>query len=147
MSLLSILVLMLTIHDHRFKMVSSINSMCLQSSSWQISSRRLRLAPIISFTSPNLVLLIHHEFEGSIRCVIGFLLLYFSKGFSIYFSPPVHVYIWTSVPHMNTSGIHNIRYTDRPWERTPFPSSSSPSSYQDGNQLLPSSSSSSHWFA
>jgi hypothetical protein len=28
-------------------------------------SRRLRLAPIISFTSPNSVLLIHHEFEGA----------------------------------------------------------------------------------
>jgi hypothetical protein len=31
---------------------------------WQISSQRLRLALIISFTSSNIVLLIHHEFEG-----------------------------------------------------------------------------------
>jgi hypothetical protein len=37
---------------------------CFQSYSYQISSQMLKLTPIISFTSPNLVLLIHHEFEG-----------------------------------------------------------------------------------
>jgi hypothetical protein len=64
MSLLSMLVLLLILRDHRFRMVLLLLSMCLQSSSWQISSRRLRLTLIISFTSPNSVLLIHHEFEG-----------------------------------------------------------------------------------
>jgi hypothetical protein len=67
MSLLSILVLMFILRDHEFRMVLLLFSMCLQSFSWQISSRRLRLAVIISFTSSNSVLLIHHEFEGSIR--------------------------------------------------------------------------------
>jgi hypothetical protein len=38
-------------------------------------------------------LLIHHEFEGGIRYVLVFLLLYFSRGFFVYSSPPVHVYI------------------------------------------------------
>jgi hypothetical protein len=44
-------------------------NMCLQSSSWQISSRRLRLVLIISFTSLNSLLLIHHKFERDIRYV------------------------------------------------------------------------------
>jgi hypothetical protein len=77
----------------RFRMVLLIFSMCLQSFSWLISSRRLRLAFIISFTSPNLVLLIHYEFERGIRYVLVFLLLYFSRGFFVYSPPPVHVYI------------------------------------------------------
>jgi hypothetical protein len=64
MSLLSMLVLILILRDHRFRMVLLLFSMCLQSFNWQISSRKLKLALIISFTSPNSVLLIHHEFEG-----------------------------------------------------------------------------------
>jgi hypothetical protein len=44
-------------------------NMCLQSSSWQISSRRLRLVLIINFTSLNSLLLIHHKFERDIRYV------------------------------------------------------------------------------
>jgi hypothetical protein len=38
---------------------------------------------------------------------MAFLLLYFSRGFFVYFPPPVHVYIQASGPHMNTSAIHN----------------------------------------
>jgi hypothetical protein len=41
------------LHDHKFWMVLLLFSMCLQSSSWHISSRRLRLVLIISFTYPN----------------------------------------------------------------------------------------------
>jgi hypothetical protein len=63
MSLLSMLVLMLILHDHMFIIVLLLFSMCLQSFSWQISLQSLRLVLIISFTSPNSVLLIHHEFE------------------------------------------------------------------------------------
>jgi hypothetical protein len=51
----------------------------------QISSQRLKLTPIISFTSPNSVLLIHHEFEGGVRYILAFLLLYSFRG-SLYIS-------------------------------------------------------------
>jgi hypothetical protein len=74
---------------------------------WQISSQRLRLAIIINFTSPNIVLLIHHEFEGGIRYVLAFLLLYFFRGSLYILPPPVYVYIWALGPQMNTSAIHN----------------------------------------
>ena len=40
------------------------SSMCLQSYSWRIFSRRPRLEHSIAFSSPNSVLWIHHEFEG-----------------------------------------------------------------------------------
>jgi hypothetical protein len=100
MSLLSILMLMLILHDHRF-------SMCLQSSSSQISLQRLRLMLIISFTSSNSVLLIHHEFEEDIRYVLAFLLFYFSMGFFVYSLLLVHVYIQVFGSQMNTSVIHN----------------------------------------
>jgi hypothetical protein len=59
------------------------------------------------FTSPNSVLLIHHEFEGSIRYVLAFLLLYFSRGFFVYSPPHVHIYIQAFGTQMNTSVIHN----------------------------------------
>jgi hypothetical protein len=49
----------------------------LQSFSCQISSRRLRLALIISFTSPNSVLLTHHELGGIIRYVLVFSIIAF----------------------------------------------------------------------
>jgi hypothetical protein len=68
---------MLILHDHRFMMVLSLFSICLQSSSWQISSQRLRLALITSFTSLNSVLLIHHEFEGGIRYLLAFSIIVF----------------------------------------------------------------------
>jgi hypothetical protein len=58
-------------------MVLLLFSMCLQSFSWQISSRRLGLTLIISFVSPNLVLLIHDEFEGGIRYVLAFSIIVF----------------------------------------------------------------------
>jgi hypothetical protein len=51
-------------YGHKFMMVLSLFSMCLQSSSWQISSQRLKLASNINFISPNSVFLIHHEFKG-----------------------------------------------------------------------------------
>jgi uncharacterized ion transporter superfamily protein YfcC len=107
MSLLSILVLMLILHDHRFRMVLSLFSICLQSFSWQISSRRLKLALIINFISSNSVLLIHHEFEGGIRYVLAFSMIVFIQRGLCIFLPPVHVYIWVLDPQMNTSAIHN----------------------------------------
>jgi hypothetical protein len=71
------LVLMLILHDHRFSMVLSLFSMCIRSSSWYISSRRLRLVPINSFTSSDLVFLFHHEFEGAVRCILIFYIFVF----------------------------------------------------------------------
>jgi hypothetical protein len=62
----------------------------------------------ISFTSPNSVFLIHHEFEGDIRCVIGFFHYCISPGVLCIFSPScTYIYIWASGPHMNISAIHN----------------------------------------
>jgi hypothetical protein len=46
----------------------------------------------------------------SIRCVIGFFIIVFLQGFFIYSPPPIHVYIQTFDPHMNTNVIHNIVY-------------------------------------
>jgi hypothetical protein len=108
MSLLIILVLIPILHDHRFRMVLLLFSMCLQSSSWQISSRRLRLALIINFTSPNSMLLIHHEFEGmGIGYVLAFSIIVFLQGVLCIFSPPVHVYIRVLGPKINISANHN----------------------------------------
>jgi hypothetical protein len=96
MSLLSMLMLMLILRDHIFRIVLLLFSMCLQSFSWLISLRKLRLALIISFNSPKSVLLIHHEFEGGIRYALVFLLLYLSRG-SLYILPLLYMYIYESV--------------------------------------------------
>jgi hypothetical protein len=108
MSLLSILMLIPILHGHRFRMVLLLFSMCLQSSSWQISSRRFRLVLIINFTSPNSVLLIHHEFERGIRYVLAFSII---VRFFVYSPPPVHVYIRAPDTQMNASVIHNMLNT------------------------------------
>jgi hypothetical protein len=55
---------------------------------------------IISFTSPNPVLLIHHEFEGGVRYVLVFLFLYFFMGFFVYFPLHIHIYIQVSGPQI-----------------------------------------------
>jgi hypothetical protein len=94
-------------HDHRFMMVLLLFSMCLQSCSWQIFSRKLRLAAIISFTSPNSVFLIHHEFEGGVRCILPFSIIVFFQGVLCIFLLHVHVYIWASGPQMNIGAIPN----------------------------------------
>jgi hypothetical protein len=64
MSLPSISVLMLLL----FVLVCMIrllrSTMCLNSYSWQTSLQRPRLEQNIVSFSPNLVLWIHHEFEG-----------------------------------------------------------------------------------
>jgi hypothetical protein len=62
---------------------------------------------IISFISLNSVLLIHHEFEGSIRYVLAFSIIVFLRGALCIFPPPVHVYIRALGTQMNTSAIHN----------------------------------------
>jgi hypothetical protein len=79
MSLLSILVLMLILYDHMFTK--------------QISSRSLRLALIISFTSINSVLSIHHEFEESIGYVLAFSIIVFIQEVLCIFSP-LSIYIF-----------------------------------------------------
>jgi hypothetical protein len=66
---------------------------------------------IISFTSPNSVLLIHYEFEeGGIRYVLVFSIIVFLQGVFVYSPPHVHVYIWVIDPQMNISAIHNNYY-------------------------------------
>uniref|UniRef100_A0A0A9FZQ4 Uncharacterized protein n=1 Tax=Arundo donax TaxID=35708 RepID=A0A0A9FZQ4_ARUDO len=92
MSSLNILVLMLLIHKHRYRMMCLLFGMCLQSFSWQISSRRHRRELSTGFISPNLVFLIHPEFVGRVLDVFVFSPLY--KGLPAYLPPPVHVYIW-----------------------------------------------------
>jgi hypothetical protein len=64
MSLPSILVLMLFIHVLRCRLRLLRFSMCLQICSWQISLQRHKLKRSMTSYSPNLVLWIHHEFEG-----------------------------------------------------------------------------------
>jgi hydrogenase-4 membrane subunit HyfE len=62
---------------------------------------------IISFTSPNSVLLIHHKFERGIRYVLAFSIIVFLQWVLYIFSPPVHVYIQAIGYQMNTNAIHN----------------------------------------
>jgi hypothetical protein len=88
-------------------MVLLLFNMCLQSSNWQISSRRLRLTLIISFTSPNSVLLIHYEFKGGIRYVLTFSIIVFLQGVLYIFSPSCTCIYSGPGPQMNTSDIHN----------------------------------------
>jgi hypothetical protein len=45
----------------------------------------LKLTFIISFTSPNSVFLIHHEFEGVLDVYLVFSIFIFLQGFFIYF--------------------------------------------------------------
>jgi hypothetical protein len=99
---------MLILYDHIFRMVLSLFSMWLQSSSWQLFSRMLRLAPIISFTSPNLVFLIYHEFEGGgVRCIFTFSIIVFLTG--LYIFPFMYMYIFGSlVLRLIQSTISNI---------------------------------------
>jgi hypothetical protein len=47
-----------------------------------------------------------------VRYVLVFLLLYSFRGFFVYFSLHVHVYIPASGPHMNISDIHNMVYIE-----------------------------------
>jgi hypothetical protein len=58
----------------------------------------------INFTSPNLVLLIHHKFEGGIGYVLAFSIIIFLQEFFIYF---LHIYIQIFGPKINTNAIHN----------------------------------------
>jgi len=65
-----ILVLMLLIHERRFRMMMSLFfAMCLQSFSWLVPSSGRKPELSISFISPNLVSLIHLEFERGVRCI------------------------------------------------------------------------------
>jgi hypothetical protein len=59
----------------------------------QISSRMLRLAPTISFVSPNSVFLIQHEFKGGIICIIVLSLCISSRG-SLHISLLINMYIF-----------------------------------------------------
>jgi hypothetical protein len=63
---------------------------------------------IISFMSPNSVLLIHHEFEKwGIRYVLVFSIIVFLQMVLCIFSLScIYIYIWVLVPQMNTSDIH-----------------------------------------
>jgi hypothetical protein len=65
----------------------------LQSSSWQISSERLRLTLIVSFISPNSMLLIHHEF-GGIRYVLAFFYYCIFLEDSLYILSLLYMYIF-----------------------------------------------------
>jgi hypothetical protein len=49
----------------------------------------------INFTSPNSVFLIHHEFQESIRCVVGFSIIVIG---SLYIIPLMYIYsgLWLS---------------------------------------------------
>jgi hypothetical protein len=60
----------------------------------QISSRMLRLAPTISFVSPNSVFLIQHEFKGGIICIIVFCLYVFLQGV-LYIFPSSSTFIYS----------------------------------------------------
>jgi hypothetical protein len=65
--------------------------------------RRLRLALIISFTSPNSVLLIHHEFDGGIRYVLAFFIIVFLQRILCIFFPSctcIYSDIWPSDEYM-----------------------------------------------
>jgi hypothetical protein len=69
----------------------------LQSFSWQISSKRLRLASTISFISSSLVFLIQHEFEGGIRCILIFsIIVFLHRILCIFYSLCVYIYIFGS---------------------------------------------------
>jgi hypothetical protein len=48
--------------------------------------------------------------ELSIRYVLAFLLLYFSRGFLVYSPPPVYVYIRNFDHQINTNAIYNMVY-------------------------------------
>jgi hypothetical protein len=101
---------MLILHDHGFRMVLLLFNTCLQSSSWQISSRRLRLAPSFNFISPNSMFLIHHEFEEGIRYILVFFIIIFLQGgIYIFFPSCTCIYSGLSL-HINTSVIHNSGY-------------------------------------
>jgi hypothetical protein len=69
--------------------------------------------PIISFTSLNSVLLIHHEFAegGGVRCILVVSIIVFLRGVLCIFLLHVHVYIRASGPQMNTSAIPNSSYS------------------------------------
>jgi hypothetical protein len=93
MSLLSILVLMFILYDHRFRIVLFLLNMYFQSFSWQIFLQRFRLVLTISFTSSNSLLLIYHKFEGRIRYILVFFIIVFLKVFFIYSPLLIYVYI------------------------------------------------------
>jgi hypothetical protein len=97
MSLLSILVLMFILYDHRFRIVLFLLNMYFQSFSWQIFLQRFRLVLTISFTSSNLVLLIYHEFERRIRYILVFFIIIFLKVFFIYSHLLIYIYVYIHI--------------------------------------------------
>jgi hypothetical protein len=66
----------------------------------------LRLVSIISFTSSNSVLLIHHEFEEG-RYILAVSIIVFLEEVLFIFPLHVYVYIQVSNPQINTSDIPN----------------------------------------
>jgi hypothetical protein len=94
MSLLSILVLMHLIREHKFMMMSSIFVMRPYSFSWLIYSPRHILELNIGSISPNSVWLIHLEFEGDVRCIFMFSICpHYIRGLvHIYRHVPMYIY-------------------------------------------------------